>query len=89
MIKLVVPASIQHYEDQLESFLLGMIHKLDLNSDKDTPTTETISSILGLLFQEITEYRMEKNKKRRLVELMDVANFAFLLYLAERHNDSI
>jgi len=84
MIKLVVPASIQHYEDQLESFLLGMIHKLDLNSHKDTPTTETIERILELLFQEVVEYKNESGRKRRLVELMDVANFAFLLYLAER-----
>jgi hypothetical protein len=65
-----------------------MIHKLDLNSHKDTPTVKSIPQILDDLQQEVIEFeeQMALNKfdENTLVELMDTANFAYLAYVALR-----
>jgi hypothetical protein len=65
-----------------------MIHKLDINSFKDTPTVKSIPQILDDLQQEVIEFeeQMALNKfdENTLVELMDTANFAYLAYVALR-----
>jgi hypothetical protein len=65
-----------------------MIHKLDINSFKDTPTVKSIPQILDNLQEEIIEFeeQMALNKfdENTLIELMDTANFAYLAYVALR-----
>ncbi len=83
-----VPDSLRLHRDHLLKFFEGMIHKLDINSFKDTPTVKSIPQILDDLQQEVIEFeeQMALNKfdENTLVELMDTANFAYLAYVALR-----
>jgi hypothetical protein len=83
-----VPPSLAMYEDMLHGFFRTMIMKLDKNSHKETPTKESIPSIMDLLRCEITEFEeqmiIDKFDENSLIELADQANFAFLAYAALR-----
>jgi hypothetical protein len=87
-ITLDVPPSLEKYTIHFGLFFAGMIEKLDKNSHKDTPTIATIPKILSLLQGEVEEFKdqfyEDKNNENTLIELMDVANFAFLAYIALR-----
>ena len=86
-----VPPSLQKYGDFLEGFLEAMMIKLDKNSHKETPTTRDIPGILDLLQLEVDEFELQFNEDKHdgnvLVELADVANFAFLAYVALKLQD--
>lgn len=83
-----VPPSLEQYRHLLEEFFIGMIHKLNLNSHKDTPAREQIEGIISLLRREIEEFEEQLAKDKfdpnSLVELFDTANFAFLAFVAMR-----
>ena len=83
-----VPDSLVKYTDQLAGFFSGMMHKLDINSHKDTPTMKSIPEIIHNLQEEVLEFEdqllQDKFNENSLIELMDVANFAFLAYVALR-----
>jgi len=83
-----IPNSLNRYNDYLESFFEGMMKKLDKNSHKETPTTKNIPEIIAHLRAEIIEFEeqfvLDKHDENSLIELMDVANFAFLAYVALR-----
>lgn len=68
-----------------------MMIKLDKNSHKETPTTRDIPGILDLLQLEVDEFELQFNEDKHdgnvLVELADVANFAFLAYVALKLQD--
>jgi hypothetical protein len=87
-----VPNSISKYEKLFQEFMGGMLDKLDKNSHKDTPTRENLAGIVILLRVELEEFeeQLADNKfdPNSLVELFDVANFAFLAYVALR-NDGV
>jgi hypothetical protein len=82
------PASIEGYREYFEAFVEGMLKKLDKNSYKNTPTVNTIHTIIDLMEEEIAEFELQfsedKYDENTLIELMDVANFAFLAYIALR-----
>jgi len=87
-IILNVPPSLEKFTPYLALFFVGMMHKLDKNSHKKTPTVETIPTIIDLLVEEVIEFEdqfhTDKNNENSLIELMDTANFAFLAYVALR-----
>ena len=88
MINLPLPDSLDRYQNLLEEFFAGMLHKLHLNSHKDTPAREQIEGIIALLRREIEEFEEQlaedKFDPNSLVELFDTANFAFLAFVAMR-----
>jgi len=83
-----IPNSLNQYNDYLEGFFEGMMKKLDKNSHKETPTTKNIPQIIEHLLEEVHEFEdqlsLDKFDENTLIELMDVANFAFLAYVALR-----
>jgi hypothetical protein len=87
-ITVSVPDSLTNYSFYLADFFSSMIMKLDKNSHKDTPTRESLQTIMDLLIQEIIEFEKQvfedKFNGNSLIELADQANFAFLAYVALR-----
>ena len=83
-----IPDSLRGLRDPLLNFFQGMIKKLDKNSHKQTPSIKDMGRIIDLLREEIEEFeeQLETDKfdENSLIELMDVANFAFLAYVALR-----
>ena len=88
-IVVTIPPSIDKYTIFFKMFIDGMLQKLDKNSHKDTPTINTIPEILDKLEEEIVEFQEQMfgdpMGENGLIELMDVANFAFLAYVALRN----
>ena len=88
ILMLHIPASLVEYSEHLGWFFDGMLHKLDINSHKATPTTKDIPEIIENLREEVIEFEeqlaLNKFDENTLVELMDAANFAFLAYVALR-----
>ncbi len=88
VIMVHVPESIKDYTLHLAAFFDGMIIKLDKNSHKETPTKANVPQIMDLLAEEIAEFEeqfhRDKYGENSFVELMDVANFAFLAFVALR-----
>lgn len=80
------PSSIDQYTRLLESFVQGMVMKLDKNSHKATPTLNTVPEIIDFLKLEIDEFETQffenRDDENTVVELFDIANFAFLAYIA-------
>jgi hypothetical protein len=87
-LTVIIPKSIEQYTPLIQSFVDGMIIKLDKNSWKKTPTVNSIPEIIDLLGGELSEFEEQffenKYDENVLVELMDVANYAFLAYVALR-----
>src|SRR6478735_6442061 len=83
-----VPDSLVEYTDMLADFFESMLHKLDVNSHKKTPTTKDIPEIIQNLREEVIEFEeqlaLNKFDENTLIELADAANFAFLAYVALR-----
>jgi hypothetical protein len=76
-------------EERLREFMQGMLFKLDKNSHKHTPETADIPKMVIMLLNELEEFQnqfeTDKHDPNTLVELFDVANFAFLMFLALRN----
>jgi len=83
-----VPDSLRSYHAFLNSFFMKMIVKLDINSYKETPTKANLHEIMDLLVDEVVEFEAQIFKDRldlnSFMELADIANFAFLAYVALR-----
>jgi hypothetical protein len=66
-----------------------MVFKLDKNSHKRTPETSDIPEMTILLLDELSEFqdqmRIDKLDPNVVIELCDVSNFAFLMFLALRN----
>lgn len=87
-IEVDIPESINDYGQLLSDFVKTMVHKLDKNSHKETPTKESLPAIMDLLVEEIYEFEQQIEADRfnenSLMELADQANFSFLAYIALR-----
>lgn len=85
-IVITVPNSLFKFHTPLKNFFDGMIYKLEINSHKQTPTSADIPGIIALMRKEIEEFEQQFDEDKAdpnvLVELQDVANFAFLAYVA-------
>jgi hypothetical protein len=83
-ITVFVPDAIGNHAFALANFFQGMINKLHKNRHKDAITLPDIPMLMELLRGEIVEFEeqlgMDKFDTNTLVELMDVANFAYLAY---------
>lgn len=83
-----VPSTVMGLSNEFRDFVDGMLMKLAANSHKKTPTKESIPDIIKKLRAEILEFEeqfdTDKEDENTLVELFDVANFAFLAYVALR-----
>lgn len=68
----------------LNEFFGGMVHKLYVNSHKDAIRDEDIDSLIGLMVDELQEFKDQRDADihdpNSLAEIVDVANFCFLLY---------
>lgn len=84
-----IPPSIEQYRKLLERFVEGMVMKLDKNSHKQTPTLKSVPAIIDDMMLEVDEFELQffenKDDENTLIELFDVANFAFLAYIALRN----
>jgi len=87
-IEMKVPDSIDKFSTYLYEFFDLMLHKLDVNSHKDTPSKESLGRIMELLLDEVVEFedqlKEDKFDLNSLVELADQANFSFLAFVALR-----
>ena len=89
-----VPESIaEHHIDFIE-FVGMMTDKLNLNSHKSTPTTDDIPAMVEKMMGEMAEfvrqYMEDPTHPNVYLELADVSNFAFLIYVVlQRKNDAI
>lgn len=92
-IAVAIPPSLQKYRNNLRSFFEGMIRKLDLNSHKETPEREQVETMVELLKGELTEFEdqlaLDKLNFNSLVEIQDVANYAFLIFVALRRDGTL
>lgn len=88
-IVIPTPPSMQVYREHLREFFAGMMRKLDMNSHKSTPQESDIPTMINLLTGELQEFRDQFISNSRdpnvLVELYDVANYAFLMTVALRN----
>lgn len=87
-IAVPVPPSLGDMRGELREFVAGMIKKLHLNSHKETPTCQDIPSMIEMLQGELQEFKdqlaSDPSDENVLIELMDTANFAFLMFVALR-----
>lgn len=95
-ITITIPPSIDAYRERLQAFFEGMVKKLDKNSHKSTPTTASIPMIIDFIQLEVDEfeeqYFEDQHAENAMLELCDVANYAFLAYavlLLEKANADI
>jgi hypothetical protein len=83
-----VPPTLEQHKYLLEKFVESMVLKLHKNSHKETPTIKTVPEIIDLMMLEVDEFEEQffenKDDPNALLELADVANFAFLAYFALR-----
>lgn len=67
-------------------FVSEMLFKLNKNAHKDTPSSADIYRITALLMREVAEFLEQYEEDRAsgnvISECADIANFAFLLYVA-------
>lgn len=84
-----LPSSLTIYEERLREFFQGMLYKLDMNSHKKTPEITDIPGMTKMLLRELDEFIEQFNEDRKhantVIELCDVSNFAFLMFLALRN----
>lgn len=77
---------LKKYDRQLQAFFSGMLAKLALNSHKDTPEKSDTHKLTALLLRELAEFleqvSTDRTSQNTIVELWDVANFAFLASVA-------
>ena len=87
-ILIQIPDTLREYRPYLHEFMKLMVMKLHKNAHKQTPTVETLPTIMDLLREEIKEFEDQININKfdfnSLVELADQANFSFLAYVALR-----
>lgn len=66
-----------------------MLHKLSKNAHKKTPEIVDIPGMVDMLLVELEEFNEQFQQDRydanTLIELFDVANFAFLIFVALRN----
>jgi hypothetical protein len=83
-----IPSSLDGLIEHIADFFDGMLHKLDINSHKKTPTSDDIPQIIEKLRAEVIEFeeqfQIDKFDPNSKLELADTANFAFLAYVALR-----
>jgi hypothetical protein len=88
-MQLYVPDSLLMFEERLREFFQGMLWKLHLNAHKKTPEVVDVPGMTRMLLAELGEFMEQfyKDKKdaNTVVELFDVSNFAFLIFLALRN----
>ncbi len=91
-IAIPIAPALQKFRIHIRDFIAGMVFKLNKNSHKETPDRLHIDSIIQLLREEIYEFEEQlKNDKfdeNSLLELFDIANYAFLAFVALR-NDGV
>lgn len=91
MITVRVPHSIHDLQDPFREFVKGMLNKLDENSYKTPPEKHDLVLMLKRIREEVTEFeqqcRDDPNDPNMLQELYDIANTAFVAYVALTKND--
>ena len=80
-----VPRNIDDMSSELAEFFQLMLKKLDENSHKKTVSSDDVLKLLGKLLHECGEftesYHCDLMDKNNELELADVANFAFLIFM--------
>ena len=92
-MKLDLPESLTLHEERLREFFQGMMMKLDKNSHKRTPETTDIPKMVCMLLAELEEFNdqfdADKTHPNTIIELFDVANFAYLMFFALRNQGNV
>lgn len=89
-----IPPELSDMEDFLHDFFQGMVYKLEVNSHKQPPegTDEGLQQCLNLIRDETVEFELQilqdKTDQNALEETFDIANSAFIAYLALSKNES-
>ena len=90
-ITLVVPDSIEFMAPMLGRFFEGMVHKLDTNSHKEPPrkcdVTAFILKLQGEVLETYKQWLENKHDPNLLMELCDIANFAFLVTVSMAYEE--
>lgn len=85
-IEIEVPKELEHMGQDLTDFCTAMVFKLYQNKHKNSVTEYDIPYLMGRLLIECGEvmeqYHVDLRDKNMVMELVDVANFAFLMKLA-------
>lgn len=91
MIKIEVEADRDLNPTMIVEFVYLMVKKLEKNKHKKTVTEVDVPAMLELLMKEVGEfirqYMEDKNSPNLQLELADIANFAFLIFQANRKNN--
>ena len=74
------------YDLEIQEFVDGMQKKLAMNTHKQTVEKKDVPKIVQLLLGEVMEfeeqYKEDKSDANAYDELFDIANYAFLMYMA-------
>lgn len=85
----MIHPSLIPYESRLREFFQGMLYKLDMNAHKKTPEVVDIPGMTEMLLDELNEFTeqfvADSRNVNTVIELFDVSNFAFLMFLALRN----
>jgi hypothetical protein len=88
-MKLNLPSELMLLEERLREFFQGMLYKLAINAHKKTPEMVDIPGMTEMLLEELREFTEQFNEDKTdantVIELFDVSNFAFLMFLALRN----
>lgn len=88
-ISVPIPPSLSAYRGHIREFVSGMIRKLDMNSHKNQPDNKDIEKLLAGVLRELSEFQDQlsddKYDPNTLIELMDAANFLFLIFVSMRN----
>lgn len=85
---LTIPDGVHKWSKYVDEFIFMMMYKLEKNKYKNTPTKEDLEAIMERLRGEIKEFEeqiaINKFDRNSFLELADIANFAFIAYVAIR-----
>lgn len=88
LVLTVVGKGVEKWSEYYKEFSDLMMEKLEKNSHKDTPTKGDLTQIMELLRGEIEEFEQQiyndRFDRNSFLELADIANFAFIAYVAIR-----
>ena len=86
LVLTIVPNSVEAWSPFFKQFTMLMMEKLDKNSHKGNPAIKDLAGLMTLLKAEIKEFEdqiaLDRFDRNATLELADIANYAFIAYVA-------